>query len=158
MRLDIVVYRNAHKVERPNVDYPQDEGYIQAFAYEGFERSMRGLEDGAWYEAEFDHSFRAGSYGGYNRWRRDLSQRALGVSPETVWAAPDDYADKPFFELINFADNEGTIGPEAAADLAEDFARHADIIDDADDDFAERYREWRHAFEVAAGHGIVEFG
>jgi hypothetical protein len=41
------------------------------------------------------------------------------MTAEQVWAARP---EGPFVELIDFADNEGMIGPRAAAKLAKDFA------------------------------------
>src|SRR5688572_24973939 len=65
-------------------DFCYYEGHVQAFAYKGFEQSFRGIpilgEDRGFivagcYEvtdATKTHRFRAGSYGGFNRWRADL--------------------------------------------------------------------------------------
>ena len=57
---------------------------------------------------------RSWSYHGYNAFRRALCRAALGVDPETVWDDRDAWAGHPFVLLIDFADNEGCIGPEAA--------------------------------------------
>ena len=64
----------------------------------------------------------------------------------------------PFYELLNFADNEGTIGPEAAADLARDFAEHRERVrPELDDYFARTYDHFEEAFKLAAGTGLVMF-
>lgn len=65
----------------------------------------------------------------------------------------------PFWELIHFADNEGTIGPATAAKLAKDFAEFQAEADKLEDDvearwFREKYADWRKAFEVAARKSI----
>jgi hypothetical protein len=81
--------------------------------------------------------------------------------PGTVPGEPD--PDKPFYELIWFADNEGTIGPEAAADLLVDFREHAEAYADANRDvaksqfFREKYAEWTRACELAANGGLIVF-
>ena len=90
---------------------------------------------------------RAGSYSGYSAWRDDLRRQFN----------PDTEPDKPFYELIWFADNEGTIGPEAAADLLADFLAHADAYTPAMEYFRENYRDWTRAFELAADGGLVDF-
>lgn len=176
MGLDISVYANVRPMaEQPVRDatgrLPEDawERGVRAYlASGGFRRSLRGLEDGTWYEGERVTGFRAGSYSGYNRFRADLCRAALGVEPEEVWREPEAWVDRPFYELINFADNEGTIGPEAAADLYADFrdqegavmASDAVAALDGDDRewFAELYATWKDAFRIAGErHGLVEF-
>jgi hypothetical protein len=83
---------------------------------------------------------------------------ALGVEPNVVWANPDLFMDKPFYEIINFADNEGTIGPEAARDLAEDFRNfHAQAREIPDSYFIELYETWMTACADAADCGMIEF-
>ena len=64
----------------------------------------------------------------------------------------------PFVELIDFADNEGYIGPTVAAKLARDFAQHeASILSPEVEGWqAKLYRDWRHAFELAADNGCVD--
>lgn len=162
MGLDIV----AHSKIEPVTDLPEDEddryeaGFIRAYVLTGFDQSLRGLEDGQWYRSTGDTlHFCAGSYSGYNHFREALSRAVYDVDPATVWANPDAYRDRPFFELINFADNEGTIGPEAAADLAADFDEWADTVHERldDDYYRAKYDEWRAAFHLAAGSGLVNF-
>jgi hypothetical protein len=71
----------------------------------------------------------------------------------------------PFYELINFADHEGVIGPKTSAKLAGDFAAFAEkskafaeslSVEDRDG-WNELYELWRRAFEVAAHRGAVLF-
>lgn len=104
--------------------------------------------------------FRAGSYGGYNAWRQWLASIVHGVEPREIWNNPDKYKGQPFYELINFSDCEGVIGPKTSAKLAKDFADYQAQIDAMPDDeswFKHAYKEWRHAFETAANTGFVEF-
>lgn len=104
--------------------------------------------------------FRAGSYGGYNEWRNQLARLALGVEADQVWADPDAYVGKPFYELIDFSDCEGVIGTDACTRLAADFAAFQDRVDThthADDWFREKYRQWHAAFALAADGGFVSF-
>jgi hypothetical protein len=94
--------------------------------------------------------FQAGSYTGYNRWRADLQRQFNPLRRE----------DGPFYELIWFADNEGSIGPDAAADLLADFREHAATYDpgtEYPDYMREKYTDWTRAFELAAGGGLVRF-
>lgn len=176
MGLDISVYTDAKPLEeQPAKDadghWPESvwdlDGAVYAWADEGNERSLRGLSPETWYSAAYSHGFRAGSYSGYNRFREDLCRAALGVEPRKVWNDAAAYTERPFYELINFSDCEGTIGPEAAADLYRDFGEQeeavlaavAGTLDEMDLEwFAGLYAEWKEAFRVASqGHGIVEF-
>ena len=125
-------------------------------------RSGRGLDRDTWYEPTDQtksYGFRAGSYTGYGEWREGLAEYA-GLTVRDYWGKPD--TGQPFYELINFADNEGTIGPEAAADLLADFRQHeagykaahsgGGAMDQYD---IERYHHWMLAFELAAQDGMV---
>lgn len=118
-----------------------------------------GLEPGGVYKYEDCHSFRAGSYSGYNRWREWLSMLGLGVMPETVWKNAKLYENKPFYRLINFSDCEGIISSKFSKELAKHFADHQSIVDasDSDEYYKEKYTDWRKAFELAADNGYVSF-
>jgi len=61
--------------------------------------------------------FRAGSYSGYGEWRNSLATVAGFRSARHAW---ENAHSGPFFELLNFADNDGVIGPEVSAKLARD--------------------------------------
>jgi len=171
MGLDITAYSHLKHVGlHPDETWDEDEHYdkhVHAFAYDSFPQSFRGIPvlkrdafgsseflDGGCYERTAGtetHGFHAGSYSGYNRWRSDL-QRQFN---------PDTDADKPFYELIWFADNEGSIGPEAAKDLLADFREHADRYTPDAGEYSqyyhEKYADWIRAFELAAADGLVDF-
>jgi hypothetical protein len=109
------------------------------------------------------HSFRAGSYSGYNWWRQQLCLFALGVAPEEVWRHPRRYRGKPFVELIDFTDCDGRIGTKVAAKLAQDFRDHekpaADFASTLGEDsgWLENYEDFALAFELAAQDGALAF-
>ena len=86
------------------------------------------LEEGYWEETAQTriHSFRAGAYSGYNRFRNILVQCTLGVDATDVWEAHDIYMNRPFFNFINFSDCEGIIGPDYSEALYEDFRDNRD--------------------------------
>ncbi|HZN71411.1 MAG TPA: hypothetical protein VFC00_06980 [Micromonosporaceae bacterium] len=171
MGLDITAYSNARLVDR-HVDFPrewcEDEDHCQVFAYDSFGHSYRGLADadrfttlggegfigGRCYDISDSrtHSFRAGSYSGYSWWR----ERLAGTFN------PHRDADLPFYELIWFADNEGDIGPLAAADLLGDFhagyeAWQAECEGDTYDFHREVYNDWTKACELASDSGFIDF-
>lgn len=180
MGLDITAYSRLKHVGKHEKDVALNEGepgglddfcyyedHVHAFAYSDFPQSFRGIPilgtrtfrdgsgavEGGCFERTAEtqeHRFRAGSYSGYGVWRANL---AAQFNPERD-------PEKPFFELIFFADNEGCIGPEAAADLLADFREHAGRYSPGER-YAEWHRrsydDWMRAFELAADGGLVHF-
>jgi hypothetical protein len=162
MGLAITAYSRLTHVGK-HTDWCEDyENHIQAFAYDSFPASFRGIPvlatrpiygssfiEGGCYAPTAEtqtHQFDAGSYGGYNRWRADLQAQ---FNPGT-------HPDGPFYELIFFADNEGTIGPDAAKDLQADFEQHAASY--RGEDWAQqKYADWLRACDLAADSGLIKF-
>lgn len=128
-----------------------------------FHRSLQGLEDGRCYEVDWSSSVVVhSSYSGHNRFREALCALiAPVITPADVWKDPDSFADSlPFFELINFADNEGTIGPHAALSLLSDFETHLGdwrSVYGQNEYGSAQYREWLTALKVAAATGLLYF-
>lgn len=161
MGLDITAYSHLTHVGKHTDGWCEDEDHVQAYAYDGFDASFRGIPIlgidqqfiiGGCYavtEQTERYGFRAGSYSGYNVWRDDL-RRQFNQATEP---------DQPFYELIFFADNEGCIGLDAAKDLLADFEQHAGRYRPAqhEDYFYEKYSDWTRACRLAADGGLVEF-
>jgi hypothetical protein len=155
MGLDINYARNVRRAEggTPNVHI-----------YDSFKEQADGLTTGR-YDADTWEHFRAGSYSGYGEFRRALCRAILGVEPQRVWEEQEAFKGRPFFNLINFSDCEGVIGPLTASKLADDFAdpQHrakfeTQMKDHADRDYyLQKYDEWAEAFKVAADNGMVIF-
>ena len=167
MGLDITAYSRLSKVADPVMEdeCPVDwENQFHAhpasmsFTEENWPGRSAGVESGAVYTFAKKFGFRAGSYSGYGEWRRMLAAFAGVEDIDEAWREPK---EGPFIELINFANNEGIIGPTVAAKLAKDFAEHQARADDFGDDdgdwWREQYAKWRQAFEMAADGGAVEF-
>lgn len=158
MGLDITYCAKAERLrDFVNEDYDYDKE-DSLYVNPGFIAQADGLTDGI-YAVEGTDSFRAGSYGSYNHFREQLA-RMVGYSPDDAWEGR--VVDRPFIELINFSDCEGSIGPKTSAKLANDFAAHqatAGVIESNvhDATFAQRYRQFRAAFETAAKGGYVSF-
>lgn len=175
MGLDITAYSRLEHVGKHTKDPTENEGepggmddwcyydgHVQAYAYDDFPQSFRGIPilgkravgqstflEGGCYEATartHTHSFRAGSYTGYGLWRADLQSRFN----------PNCDPDGPFYELIFFADNEGSIGPEASKDLLADFLLYFERYPADEWDLA-KYKDWLNAFKLAADGGLVHF-
>lgn len=171
MGLDITAYRGLKRDENPKLDadgYPDGPDRFLAYASsvdfseENWPGRAQGIERGAVYEFAASDGFRAGSYSGYNRWRDNLAKLAgFKGGADEAWATPEPYA---FGELINFADNEGVIGPVVSAKLAKDFADYeeratafAPTIGEEGGYWLIQYGRWKAAFEMAADGGAVLF-
>ncbi|MBU8594050.1 hypothetical protein [Bacillus subtilis] len=158
MGLDIRVFKNLTVVENPQLD---EDGAVEnwetewtpgesmKWSEEHFPGCGEGVDPDKVYTWEESFSFRAGSYSGYGWWRRKLEEFK---------------GDTAFQELINFADNEGTIGPVVSKKLAKDFNEHADAareyartLGDTGEVWLYLYDDWKKAFEMAAENGAVDF-
>lgn len=169
MGLDISVFTNAVPVPFQHEYGEQcwEAEHHRAFCYDGFEHSLRGLEKDRCYTADYAFGFRAGSYSGYGEWRDLLCQCVYeDKKGQELWDLakldPEKAKDVPFYELINFADNEGTIGSEAASDLYHDFQDHLVIVrakmERLDPWYAQSYDTWLKATMVAGNqHGMIIF-
>ena len=173
MGLSITAYSRLKPVGRHTEEgeWCKNNDHVEAYTYASFPQSFRGIEVlsvvggdvgemcliGGCYEITADtakYAFSAGSYSGYNVWREDL-QRQFNPTCDP---------DGPFYELIWFADNEGTIGPAAAADLLVDFRRHSDRYElppvttyPFPQDWRMTYNDFMCACELAADNGLIDF-
>ncbi|WP_370225260.1 hypothetical protein [Cytobacillus sp.] len=158
MGLDITAYRKLKIVENPQFDQygglvNWTEEWTPGGSMEWSEKHFPGRGEGVdpqkVYTWEDSLEFRAGSYSGYNWWRASLEKFAEG----------DD-----FQELINFADNEGVIGPAVSRKLANDFNKNAErarffalTLGEEAGYWFKLYKKWQEAFELAADNGAVDF-
>lgn len=135
-------YKRLHFVRGMSQDFPHHADGL-----------VRGI-----YTAEEVFDFHGGSYGGYNAWRRALSNVFLGCDPETVWANFARFTDMPFAWLIHFSDAEGVIGPKLSARLFREFDEHKDFagLHRELDDYGQ-YTHFGRAFLLAQDGGAVLF-
>lgn len=159
MGLDITAYSNLESVGHTVLPWCEDEDHIETYTYDSFPRSFKGiavtetsddlLHGGCFRATEITetYSFAAGSYGGYNRWRADLQEQFN----------PNQLTGKPFYELIWFADNEGVIGPEAAAELLHDFHKYDASYFSSSLRCRQVFDDFAKAAALAADHGLIQF-
>lgn len=164
MGLDITAYKNVKFIETlPDVEefekkYDWQDKFDFTYDNPSFPDRQGPIKPNAVYSYEDEFGFRAGSYGGYNEWREQLSQVALNVSPHVVWNNPAKFAGMPFVELINFSDCEGILGTEVCQKLLKDFGTFQAQADQQHDEwFTRKYNEWHKAFEYAAQNGYIDF-
>lgn len=130
-----------------------------------FETRADGLVEGRYageWPPDREHAtLRSFSYHGYNHFRDLICLGALKVSSEEVWQNARAFEGKPFYELIDFPDNEGAIGPRTSAKLAKDFRAWAVTMSIAMSslypDGIRRYGSLMRAFEWASENGVVVF-
>lgn len=164
MGLDITAYRQLVPAPDAEVDedgYPKDwqhhfrPGAALTWSEDQWPGRCPELSEGTVYRASESFDFRAGSYSGYNEFRSALSRLVGYASDRDYWnRAPE---GTYFYALINFADNEGTIGATTAAQLARDFADCQESADRIGGWFSEIYAKWRKATEIAADGGAINF-
>lgn len=158
-----------------------DRVHVEAYAYTDFPHALMGVPNvrTAYFQSGGEYRtggcfavtdktetfrFRAGSYGGYNRWRSELAAQfnPYRTGPDGSKLPPT--PEGPFYELIWFADNEGTLSELVSAKLLGDFtAYRAEYMatHGGADPMAEcnrsRYDGWLRCFELAADSGLVDF-
>lgn len=168
MGLDISVLMNAVFVGPPNRESRGDLEYIGVYDTLFPERAD-GYKCGM-YEGQRGHRFRAGSYSGYNTYRNLVSEAMLGAPAEVVWKHEEKYKDNPFWLQVNFADNEGTIGPKTSKILSDAYNDPKNrakfeaflktrFVDQADVKWElESWDDWALAFKQASeSNGLVSF-
>lgn len=103
-------------------------------------------------------------YGAYNRWRETLAKlagypltRRIDDDRASHAAGCWDATSGPFYELIDFSDCEGSIGPVAAAKLAQDFAEWDERAKALSSDFYSVYTKFRAGCDLAADGGAILF-
>jgi hypothetical protein len=158
MGLDVTAYKNLKKVDNPQIDKDGDlvnwdtewrPGASMEWSESVWPGRGKGVEAKTVYSYEEDYDFRAGSYSGYNYWREQLACFKGEVA---------------FQELVDFADNEGVIGPVVSKKLAKEFSDYEEeakefskTLGENGDWWFEKYLDWKKAFEMAIENGAVDF-
>lgn len=162
MGLDITSYCNARPVT-PDIqakidtaEEPRDTAYelgvVIPYINPDFAERAEGITPDVAYDVAASTLDISMSYGGYNAWRS-----ALAAMVGSEWYRNPDMG-APFAELINFADNEGTIGTAVCARLANDFDEWAaQAASNAEVSAHGRYERMRAIFKHAADGGFVVF-
>lgn len=131
MGLDISGIKITKKADESSEDA------METFVYEGFERSLLDSEivllDFEDENFEYVGDGPSMAYSSYNRFRSDLCEAALGLKVDEAWELAFNLADEePYpsaiYHIINFADNEGFIGPSAVKELDKYFKENGDRI------------------------------
>jgi hypothetical protein len=167
MGLGICAYSKIELVEELSVDEANirgdtPDGLIYLYFLDEFKERADSLKAGFYKVNGTDYRFRAGSYGGYNDWRNILSEVMLGIAPDIVWTNSAKFKGQPFYELIDFADNEGIIGPRTSMKLSLDFETEREKMANR---ARQRFQFWilgtydhfHKAFKLASDNGVLKF-
>lgn len=157
MGLDITAYRDCTPVavELDDEGQPTRDDVVRAWVNGNYPERAEGLQHLRYYVHGDSMDFSAGPYSAYDAWRRELA-RIGGYEAEDAWEGRVDTA--PFLEMVDFADNEGVIGPATCTKLAQDFAAHEDTARAAmSKQHFGLYAKWWQAFELARHNGFVRF-
>jgi len=119
MGLDITVYQKIKKASEKKIK--EDAYDFEAFVISDcWKDRVKNLEYGQFYVGKSVGSHSTG-YGSHRFFRDNLCD-VVGI-PKT-WTEIDGDKTKPFYELINFADNEGCLDWEVSENLYNDFINH----------------------------------
>lgn len=156
MGLDVTAYCSLQPVECTDINCD----HVHIWINPDFPARASDIKMGCYTPGRRYH-FRAGSYGGYNWWRDELSRMANGKPASSLWSI--DRVSDPFYELIHFSDCEGTLGPSVCQNLAEDFTRfmpNAEFYSremQGGDYWFELYKKWNKAIHLGSMGGAVCF-
>jgi len=175
MGLDVYAVKNAKRIEDPKVSEVDD---LDCVFGGHFADRLGSLVDGEYYEGELSDAHFGCGYGRYGVFREMLAQLAGYAPKNTEEPKPgeNDFMGRlyafhhphfvatlnsdggPFYELINFSDCEGYIGPECCKKLADDFESFSDAADNHDNEwFKEKYFDMKRLFLDGSQSGYVRF-
>lgn len=165
MGLDVYAYKAVKRTEMSDDDFFEKEPdkHIYLMVHPEFPGHANPLSSGVY---SWEEVFCFGqAYSAHTRFRNNLAKLA-GYEPfgkselrHFAGAILDEVKEGPFWELINFADNEGVIGTDFCKKLAKDFDDFQEKAESVQDDieFRTRYHRWRQACHLAAQDGCLDF-
>lgn len=148
MGLDVSVYRNV-KVTKDEEDYD-----FEAFVIDkSWEYKINNLKKDAIYIGEICEAQTGYSYSSHYHFRKELLRLTSNnnfISGDDIdFDTLDGNADIPFYELINFADNEGCLDWEISEKLYHQFELYKDVAKEyfKDKKWYNKYLEWMEIFK-----------
>lgn len=150
MGLDVSVYKNV-KITEKESDYK-----FTAFVIdEDWKYKIKNLEDGKDYKGDYAEGDISYGYGMHSRFREKLleiiGRKDLLIENGKIdWARLQDEKDMPFYELINFADNEGCLDFEISTILYKNFVewKNEAVKHLANNEyFMGKYLDWINVFK-----------
>ena len=139
----------------------EEESDFRAFTLEGFEDRIKNLKFNSYYKGKYEGTFISYPCSSHNIFRQNLA--ILIDKPKGFWYEYDYHTYRinknvPFYELFEFADNEGCIDYESSEELYKDFNHYKNIAkDQLSNEIFEYYEEWLNIFSIARNKGVVVF-
>lgn len=150
MGLDVKVFQNITKLNDDAEDYD-----FMASNLQPFEDRCKNLKRDAKYNAETSERMISYPCTVHNNFRKEL---AILIGKERDFWLDEVDTETPFFELFEFADNEGCMDWECAENLYNDFMEYKPM---AATKLPTRYFEiyilWKNIFELAKDNGVIIF-
>ena len=150
MGLDVSVFKNIKRTEN------EDDYRFTAFVIdENWKYKIKNLEDGKDYKGDYAEGDVSYAYSTHNRFREALikivaRKDLLLENGKIDWVRLEDEKKMPFYELINFADNEGCLDFEIITILYNNFVewKNEAVKLLADNDYLmQKYLDWLNVFK-----------
>lgn len=157
MGLDVSVFNNLKKSndEEGNV-------FIHVIS-ESWKHKVKNFEYETWYKGEQAPAGVSYAYSSHSRFREFLIQiidrnDLLDSDGRIRWNILDNHSEIPFYDLIDFADNEGCLDFEVSKKLYSDFEKYQTVAKEKlSEGWFERYEDWMNIFKHASNNGVVDF-
>jgi hypothetical protein len=164
MGLDITAYEVLGELIQTNHEPEPDDWRHAAFLYPYPNNVFPGRDDGiteGWYRVGGETECVSFSYSGYYMFRGRIIEALHGVGIREYWDDEAKYGSTPLRDILNFADNEGILGPRTSAKLHLEAQGVAQKVRDhffrtASRD-VDRLEAFFRCFKLAAGTGVVRF-
>ena len=160
MGLSVRVYKNIKRT-----DNDDDCNFTSYVIDENWRYKVKNLEYDKNYKGDCTDANVSYAYSTHNRFRETLIKiigrnDLLLKDGKIDWVNLEHEKDMPFYELINFADNEGCLDFEISSILYNNFIEWKDkaVKFLANDDYTKgNYLKWLDVFEVGKDNGVVVF-
>ena len=156
MGLDVRVYSNLKLEKEKNADF-------KAYVLEkDWEYKIKNLKKNKYYSGDVVFRGISYSYSSHNRFREKLVNLInrtdlLNLEGKIIW---DNMPNNiPFYDLINFADNEGCLDWEVSETIYSDFKKfNRKAKKEMNEYDYSSYQEWLETFKISKNKGVVVFG
>lgn len=162
MGLDAHCFQNIKRVEN---EYEED--FTPYVIDDNWKYKIKNLEENKPYKGDYVSFHIQYSYGTHNRFRETLlkligKEDLLNNDGRINWSLYNNgsYSKTPFYEFIDFADNEGSIDWETNERIYNSFKEYEEKAKEFykdDNYFLGKYMEWLDVFKHGKNKGVVVF-
>lgn len=156
MGLDVRVFGNIKLAENEN-----DADFTASVAHEEWKHKIKNLQYRKEYSGDVVFTGVSYSYSAHNRFRELLIRLIdrddlLDNKGEIRWRELT--SEIPFYDFIDFADNEGCLDWEISSIIYNDFEKFKDKAKLIMNEYEfSRYQTWLETFKFAKNNGVVQF-